>query len=587
MSASSGWYEIGPFVGAAGVLHLLPFVPALVSPLPVSPLFPLCVDALVLCSVAMLTYDTRFEHLGIGIASVGLGGVLLYQIYDALVYSAFGRSGLLYDDLQYVVDLLYFARDSASLVTVVGMVGGTLALVAVGWSLPRLMRVVARGRVHATCRWSIGAVHLVAWPLVLVIAPWQQWGPENLTYQTSNERVRVRTVAGKASENVQASMRMRGMLDSLRTVPVDSTYARYDSLRWSRRPNLFLLMIESYGEVLHRHPDLRAPYHDMMRRLESDLSADGWHSASAWSDAAVRGGRSWLAIASVFLGTRVGHQLLYEQFQAHPERPPHLIRFLNRQGYRTLTLQPYMKARPGLPVGNPYGFDVTLYRNDLPYEGPPYGWGFVDVPDQWSLGYAHDKHIAPATQPVFLFFETVLSHALWNYGVPPVLPDWTAFAASSTAASIRQLAQETGNDASALLPDSLTAPRIVDQPTPQRFLRHIAYEWMVMRWYLQTKIPPNSLVIVMGDHQPPLLPTETFGVPVHVLSRDAALVEPFRMDGYVPGLHPEGAPRRTHAGLYAEWVRAITRANGSPRDALPPRKPAGVAPSILTPAMGP
>lgn len=584
MSLPSGFREAVTFAGAALVLNLLPFVPALVSPLPLSPLFPLCADALVLVSLALLTHDTRFEKAGRVGAAVGFGVLLLYQTYDALAYSAFGRSGLLYDDLQYIVDLLYFARDSASVATVLGMMGGAAALAGVAWLLPGLLRTVARGKEHAACRRCLLAVHLVAWPLVLVVAPWQEWGPENLTYQTSNERVRVRTVAGKAVENAHASFRLRTMLDSLRAAPVDSTYARYDTLRWTRRPNVFLLMIESYGEVLNQHPDLRGPYRAMMQHLESDLRADGWHVASAWSDTAVRGGRSWLAIASVFLGTRIGHQLLYEQFQSNPNGPPHLVRFLKQQGYRTMTLQPYMKARPGLPVSNPYGFDVTLYRDDLPYNGPPYGWGFVDVPDQWSLGYAHQKYVAPSEQPAFLFFETVYSHALWNYGVPPVLADWRDFEAlpsSNEEADIRRAALPNPG-APSLLPDSLTTPRIFDQPMPQRFLRHIAYEWQVLRQYLRTSVPSNSLVIIMGDHQPPLVPSGTYGVPMHVLSRDAALVEPFQDAGYSASLLlDDGALRRTHAGLFSEWVRALTHADRPDGAPLPPRKPGGVAPSIL------
>jgi hypothetical protein len=370
------------------------------------------------------------------------------------------------------------------------------------------------------------------------------------------------------------------MLDSLRAAPVDSTYARYDTLRWARRPDVFLLMIESYGEVLDRHPDLRAPYRAMLHHLQADLASDGWHAASAVSDAPVRGGRSWLAIASLFLGTPVNHQLLYEQFQSAPDRPPHLVRLLNRQGYRTVTLQPYMKARPGLPVGNPYGFDATLYRDNLPYEGPPYGWGFVDVPDQWSLGYAHAQHVVSSDAPVFLFFETVLSHALWNYGVPPVLADWRAFDSLAPGAPVRRAALAAPS--APLLPDSLTAPRIFDQPTPLRYLRHIAYELQVMRHYLQTAVPPGSLVVLMGDHQPPLVPSATHGVPVHVLSRDSTLVAPFREEGYTPGLALDEAPRRTHAGLYAEWVRALTRFNRPDASSLPPRKPDGVPPSLLT-----
>ena len=585
-SARSSWHAAVRFLAAWWGLSLLPSVPAFLTGLAASPYAPLSVEVLVLVTLAAATAPTRWARAGRIAAGVGLGALLLYQAYDAIVYAAFRRSGILSEDLQYVVDLAYLAGDFVSWQTAPLVAAGLAAVGALAWAVPWALRQCARAGRHRACRRLLLAGHLVAWPLVLGVGPALEWGTENLTYQSTGEQVRFRTVMAKAFANAQASMRLRATLDTLRTAPVDSTYFAYDRLALERRPNVFLLMIESYGEVLDRHPDLRAPYRAMMRRLQDDLSAGGWHAASTVSDAPVRGGRSWLAIASALTGMRVENQLLYERFQSGTASAPHLVRFFDRQGYQTVTVQPYMLARPGLPLGNPYGFDVPLYRDDLPYDGPPYGWGVVDVPDQYSLGHAHAAHVAEATAPTFLFFETALSHALWNYGLPPVLDDWRAFDNATRRDDVRPVAHGSPTQPDALLPDSLTAPRIFDQPTPIRFLRHIAYEWEVLRRYLQRAVPPNSLVLVMGDHQPPLLDTDTFGVPVHALSRDASLVAPFARHGFAPGLLLSPESRRwAHEGLFSLTVRALAEPDAPPAPAdttaRPPLRPDGVSPAIL------
>lgn len=579
-SLRATWRPLSVFLLVALAVSLLPFLPPWGALKAVSPFFPVSVEGLVLITLVVYTAGTRWARAARVVAGLGIGVLLGYQAYDAVVYAAFRRSGIWAEDVQYLVDLAYLAADLVSWQTAPWILLGSGAVIGLAWGVPRALRTLARCGRHGTCRLSLAVVHMVVWPLVLVVAPAQEWGTEALAYQTTNERVRPRTVTTKVAENVQASRRLRTLLDTLGTAPVDSTYSRYERLRLQRRPNVFLLMVESYGEVLNRHPDLQAPYRTMMRRLERSLAAEGWHAATAVSDAPVRGGRSWLAIASAFLGTRVDHQLLYERFQSDGVSVPHLVDFFDEQGYRTVTLQPYMMARPGLPLGNPYGFDVTLYRNDLPYDGPSYGWGLVDVPDQYSLGYAHAQHIAGAKAPTFLFFETALSHALWNYGLPPVLDDWRRFDAPGRSDAVRRAALSSRANSSPLLPDSLTAPRIFDQPTPVRFLRHIGYEMQVLRQYLQTSVPPNSLVILMGDHQPPLLDTETFGVPVHVLSREASLVMPFREQGFTDGLPLRtSSPRLKHESLYSRLVRGLaTSDDGAPR---PPLKPNGMPRSIL------
>ena len=567
------------------MLNLLPFGPALFTALPLSPYFPLCVEVLMLVTGLAYAGGTRLERPARVAALVGMILLVVYEGYDAVVYEAFRRSGILYEDLQFVDNLAYLAFDLGTWrlagAAVLG-VGGTAALV---WGLWRGVGVVARvGGQCGRCRTALLAAHLVTWPLVLVVGPWLQWGTPNLTYQTTSDQVRFRTVTTKAVANARASLQLDALLDSLGTAPVDSTYHAYDALSLERRPSIYLFAVESYGAILDRDPALRGPYRRVLRRTEDTLRADGWHAASARLEAPVRGGRSWLAIASLLTGVRVDRQLVYNRFQDDPAGTPHLVRFLDRQGYRTVALQPYTYPRPGLPVRNLYDFDVTLYRDDLRYEGPRYG--LANAPDQYSLHFAHHTQLAPSPEPFFLFFETVSTHALWNYGLAPYLSDWRQFNAVEGSASEQKRAlARRGTSPTPWLPDSSTAPRIYDQPMPRRYLRHIAYDLHVVRTYLIDEAPEGSLVLLLGDHQPPLLDTQSSEVPLHVLSTDSTLVDRVRAHGLTDGLlRTDRTPTLRMEGLYSLLVRVLAAHDAGPGadpTALPPVRPEGVSPSLL------
>ncbi len=585
-SLSAPGRDVSHFVGAWLLLTLCPFLPALITPLPRSPYFPLSAEVLVLVTAVVYAGRTRWGGTARVGAGLGVAALLLYEVYDATVYTAFRRSGILYEDLQFLDNLSYFVLNLWSWRTTGIALLVLVAAVGLGGLVTWSLRTVARTGRHGGCRAVLIAAHLVAWPLVGVIGPALELGTVNLTYQSSSDRTRVRTTTASATANVRASLRLQGMIDSLQTAPVDSTYATYDTLSLDRRPPIYLLMIESYGWALNRHPALRGPYRDLMQRTDSVFAADGWHRATGRCAVPVRGGRSWLSIASLFTGVRVQRQLLYNQFQDKALRAnskiPHLVRFFNRQDYRTLALQPFTFERPGLPVRNPYDFDTTIYRKDLNYRGPSYG--LANAPDQYSLHYTHETYLSDTEAPFLLFFETVDSHSLWNYGLPPYLDDWRQFNRQTKAT--RSPHPNAESFPPVFLPDSITAPTIYDQPTPRRYLRHVAHEFRVLREYLTERAPPGSLVLLLGDHQPPLIDTNGGTVPVHVLSTDSTLVDLARRRGLTDGLLPaDENPRLRLEGLYSSLVRLLAThdRDGTVADTtrLPALRPKGVSPSLL------
>ena len=59
--------------------------------------------------------------------------------------------------------------------------------------------------------------------------------------------------------------------------------------------------------------------------------------------------------------------------------------------------------------------------------------------------------------------------------------------------------------------------------------------------YLAERLKDDSLIIVLGDHQPPLTvaaASRDKTVPIHVLSRDPRLLAPFAQAGWAPGMTP-------------------------------------------------
>lgn len=66
-----------------------------------------------------------------------------------------------------------------------------------------------------------------------------------------------------------------------------------------------LVFVESYGSVLYKRPDYALAYTALLDELQSALTADGWHTASALSEAPTWGGGSWMAYTSALFGLRI------------------------------------------------------------------------------------------------------------------------------------------------------------------------------------------------------------------------------------------------------------------------------------------
>lgn len=550
----SAWFLVGGvFVGLTLVIR----APALVlGVFPADPAYywegPLrlfSLDLFVLFSLLALVPPRSKGQLPRYLTIGSVFFLLAYQTYEALVLSILHRNPIFYADASHVLGSVYLVLNTTPpWEYVAGVAGAGVLLIGLVWTLPRLVRRLHHALHAPGVRRGVLAANLVVWSLVGFAAATYR-GIERQTY----DQICLSTMECVV-HNVRVSADLKRQVADRRQGAADSTYLGYRTLEWNDPPSIYLVIMESYGTVLGEAAETQRPYRRLMGRATDSLRAAGWHSATAQSEAPVFGGLSWLSVATLFLGTPIDHQPTYDALKPVFPRYPHLIHFLKTQGYRTGLLQPPVRSRPGVHVINPFDFDQTLFFDDLGYRGPKYGWGIV--PDQYSLSVAHDQFVASSRQPFFLAFEMVTSHGLWRRRPPPFVDDPSVLHGSQKEARSAEDALPSGHGTLGL---SSPSHQPDDLSRAERLYQHIEYDWRVLANYITSQAPEHSLVVVLGDHQPFFAADSTATTPLHVLSRDEALVRRFQEHGFVAGLSP--APHSEtvdHAGVYSLLVRVLS-----------------------------
>ena len=270
----------------------------------------------------------------------------------------------------------------------------------------------------------------------------------------------------------------------------------------------------------------------------------GYFTASSTLDSSTYGGGSWLAHATLASGVRIADGRDFAVIRNTP-LPITMASAFARAGYRTVVVQPGTTRR--FPEGEVRGFAGKYYAPDLDYQGPPFGW--ATMPDQYVIDFIHRKEIASSRVPVFAQYALVSSHAPWSVQ-PPVIEDWSDLTQGKI---FHQLGARTypitwstmsrGGDA---------------------YAESILYDFEVFKRYIAQVIERPSFIILMGDHQPPILPGDDASpsVPVHLLSKDQALIARFVQAGFVPGMVP--VDTRHPPGMETFLMTLLERLSGSP-----------------------
>jgi hypothetical protein len=330
----------------------------------------------------------------------------------------------------------------------------------------------------------------------------------------------------------------------------------YAHLKLKEKPNVYFLVVESYGKVLYDHPALKEDYKKQMATMQLALAANGWAACTHLSTSPITAGASWVSYTSALFGLKIQDQGAYVTLLHRPEirKYEHFMRWLQNQGYknyRPSSIAGFKGMKiPWDDYQEFYALDKWIKYEEMDYSGKLYGFGPCP-PDQFTLGFANQ--LASGDAPHFLFMITQNSHS--PFVAPPLMENWT---------TVNDGTQGTD------LEDSSS---IFVQPKLEDYQAAIAYQLKFIEQFILQEAKPTDVFILMGDHQPPAIAIEKDGMetPVHIISQDEELVQHFKQYGFEEGLWKANSNTfLNHESIFSMLVRAFYERFGDGTQDLPP-----------------
>lgn len=288
-------------------------------------------------------------------------------------------------------------------------------------------------------------------------------------------------------------------------------------------PNVYIIGIESYGAILLENELYAQKYQDLINELYAKLNNNDWLAASTLSETTVTGGTSWVSYGSLLKGVNIKSDYIYR----------HLIN--NQEKYKTqsfftlfenLGYENYLVSGLGgfenyaIEWGKILSFFDTknvIKYTDLEYKGERFNFG-PSAPDQYLLNKSRaliQKNTSG--KPFALFVETINSH--YNFESPTLLlDDW-----------------ETCNTASRedFMPLQNLSEKAVDN-----YFNAITYQLENLANFILSDTESNSIYVLFGDHQPPLITNaqNSYKTPVHIIAKDKTFIKQLQNKGFTEGM---------------------------------------------------
>ena len=307
--------------------------------------------------------------------------------------------------------------------------------------------------------------------------------------------------------------------------------------------DVLFAFVESYGISALSNPKYATVIHRRLNELDGRMKDAGLSLATGALVAPTQGGQSWFSHGSLFSGVWLDNQLRYDLLLASDRET--LIDDFRRVGHRTVALMPAITLP--WPEGKRLGYDDIVVRQDIDYRGPALNW--VTMPDQFTWSYL-EQSIRTEPRPVFVELSLISSHAPWT-PILPVFDNWESIGNGTIFAPWKDAGER---------PEELwqNLNRI-----QEHYALSLDYAINAMIGYAERYVDDQTLLVVLGDHQPAPLITGTDAsraVPVHVISGDPSLLKPFMAWGFDPGPLPNLRDQIPRMDAFRDWfVRAFSQ----------------------------
>ncbi|ALV27864.1 hypothetical protein [Pannonibacter phragmitetus] len=467
-----------------------------------------------LAGLALLLLPRWLAYVAAALVTLLVFVLLFLKLADTGVQMAFQRPFNPYLDIRMLGDGWNLLSGTIGTFTAALAVALALALLAgvMGaffWSAVCLIRMRAPLRLPALAAFAI----LLAGGLAMLAAS------GNAGFQSASLGERLKVVARSIAD---LSAFEAELVQPADLPEPEQLFARV------RGRDVVLAFIESYGRSAIEDPRYAPLTGPRLAAVQAELEGAGYAMASGWTRAPTVGGLSWLAHGTLLSGLWVDSQARYDLLMRSDR--PSLNRMFRDAGWQSVAVMPAITM--DWPESAYYGYDTVLAAKDLGYTGKPFNW--VTMPDQYTLSAFDRLARLPAAaegKPVMAEIALISSHAPWT--PVPSLIDWDEAAEGSNF----NAQAESGDSPAVVWADP---ERVRDH-----YIRTIDYALETLGSYI-ARSDGEALYVFLGDHQPAAIITgqgASRAVPVHVVSRDRALVSRFLEHGFTPGMTPAATPQ--------------------------------------------
>lgn len=484
--------------------------------------YKLCLDVSVIIFLCLIFSPGKTLIL---MASGYYSLLFIYNIYHHAFYKIYQSKPLIISDLRLMKDGAVILWKESSLKFILYLVGAVLLIFSASWLFYRFLSFtssLSAGVVDYMLMAGIAGVSVIC-----ILRSRRYWfHPDDyLRYLIMPQRI---------FSNFKRSVLVQKNTKNL------ATLSEGPSLKLSKKPNIYLLFIESYGTLLQQEETIKEPFQALLQRAHDQLKGEGWHLAHNTTESVSLTGPSWMAYTSVLLGYKISTNYEFDTILKDPDAFPKrsLAKLFKAEGYKSFNLNA-SKPVKGLAVPMEkmtqlYGVDQWILEHDIDYQGPTYGF-VKNPPDQYVLNYAFEEVLSQSEDPFFLFYLTKNSHAPY---ISPTFEteDW------------RSLEGE----------ECVIGEELLRNPSVEDYFHSITYQWEMLTDYIRRNGREEDVFILLGDHQPhgissPENGHETF---IHVVSKYEEFVKSFIKAGFKTDLKDSSTALK-HEDIYALLINQM------------------------------
>ncbi len=285
--------------------------------------------------------------------------------------------------------------------------------------------------------------------------------------------------------------------------------------------DVLFIFVESYGRSSLDNPRFSDAVRTRLKAFTAEMAAKGFTAKSAWMDSPTYGGESYLAHSTVVSGLWVDNNQRYGQLLKSQHET--LVGDFAKAGWRTVTVMPEITMP--WPEVDFFGFDAVYSALNLDYKGQSFD--YMTMSDQYALAELQRRELDPTSRkPVMALVGLISSHIPWA-PLPKLVP-WDAVGDGTVFTTART--PESANDV-------WRDPKTVDA----FYAKSIDYSLETLASFVSTYAKDNTLVFIIGDHQPMSFISgegASHEVPAHLIARNPALITALEQGTWTPGMEP-------------------------------------------------